>query len=223
MTRALKLLFLLGLCFVCIADKPVSASSASNGWLPSVLLTGGSKQAFTNNRPLSLNVQRFSTFFVARSGPHKAEIRVGSSSAKSITALVHNDGSLFPNDTKACGFLDSLNFVAVVAHSAPNDLNADSTWTVVIPIQFVDCSNASVKVTVSVARVAGNRMLLRMESKRGGPIRYEGGESSEHLIFEGWIDLVGGRLIECDATAVEDLDSVEGHSSWMLIPLSAPE
>jgi hypothetical protein len=118
--------------------------------------------------------------------------------------------------------LDSYNFIGVVVRSAPDTLALGTKWSVVLPIQYVDCSNSSVNVSVSVARVNGNRLLLRMEGKKGGPIRYEGNPSSAHLTFEGWIDFVGGKLIECDATAVEDLDSVEGHSAWMLTPIHAP-
>lgn len=222
MKKVIKTCLVIAVALAFVASLTSHASGNSNELVPTSFLGGGFQQAFFNNRPLSLDVHKFSSYYLTRSGPQSAELRIGSTAAIPIAATIRADGSIVPNGKATCGLLDSYNFVSVVTRDAPDYIDQTSKWSAVIPIQFVDCSNSTVSVNVSVERLLDDRLQLLVEGKKGGPIRYEGNPSSSHLKLEIRIQFVAGKLLECDGSALEDLDSVKGHSSWMLASIPAP-
>ncbi len=217
------ILRIVAICVILVAEMRAASYAQSNGLLPS-FLGGGYQQAYINNRPLSLDVQRFLTFYVSRSASKAAVFRLNSPSNAPLKIVSHSNGSFSPSDSSACGVLDSYNFVSVVVHSAPDYIDAESKWSTILPIQFVDCSGEKLRVPVKVAvdRLSGMRLQLHVVGKIGGPIMYEGGPSSTHLNIDLRMQFVDGKFFECDGTAPEDLDSVNGHSAWILTPYPSP-
>lgn len=207
------------LCLVLLAGVRAEASAQANGLLPS-FLSGGFHQTYINNRPLSLDVEHSTTFFVSRIGRQGVAVRVGAPSTAPLKVMAHSDGSISPFASSDCGSLDAYNFVSVVIHRAPEFIDENSKWSAVVPFQFVDCSGANVKlpVEVTVERLTGTHLQLHVVGKKGGPIKYEGGPSSTHLTLDLRMQFVDGKFFECDGTVLEDLDSVRGHSAWILIP-----
>jgi hypothetical protein len=220
--HASRIVRILAIGLILVAEMRAAAYAQSNGLMPS-FLDGGFQQAYINNRPLSLDVRRFTTFYVGRSERHAAVIHLNSPSAKALSVMPHSHGSISTADPAACGVLDSYNFVSVVIHSAPGYIDAHTKWSTRLPIQFIDCSGASLKlpVDVTVDRLVGRHLQLHVVGKIGGPIMYEGGPSSTHLYLDLRMQFNDGKFFECDGTALEDLDSVNGHSAWILIPLSS--
>ncbi len=214
---------ILALCFVLVGQLRAAAFAQSSGLVPS-FLDGSFQQAYINSRPLSLDVRHFMRFYVRRSAGQTAVIRLESLSTNPLNVISHSDGSVSPTDSSACGVLDSYNFVSVVIHSAPENIDANSRWSTDIPLQFVDCSGIKLKVpvTVTVDRLVGMRLQLHVVGKIGGPIMYEGGPSSTHLNLDLRMQFVDGKFFECDGMTLEDLDSVKGHSAWILTPYPSP-
>jgi hypothetical protein len=220
MNRVSAFVRLLAVGLILVAEMRAEAFAQPTDLMPS-FLDGGYQQAYINNRPLSLDVRRLLTFYVGRNARHAAIIHLKSPSAKSLSVVPHSDGSVSPAETAACGVLDSYNFVSVAIHSAPGYIDAHTKWSTHLPIQFIDCSGASLKVPVivTVDRIVGRHLQLHVVGKFGGPITYEGGPSSTHLNLDLRIQFVDGQFFECDGTALEDLDGVVGHSAWILTPI----